>query len=81
MINNLATNRHNTIMVVNKSLTLSNDMARGLSLHGGGNESALVYSVDSKQMIKFVMASKTIDNYENLHKSEEIEIKYGFQKY
>ena len=47
----------------------------------GGKEAALVYSVDSKQMIKFVMASKTIDNYENLHKSEEIEIKYGFQKY
>ena len=37
-------------MVVNKGLTASRDESGGLLLHGGGNESTLLDSVNSKQI-------------------------------
>ena len=49
---NIATNKHDTLMVVNKSLNTSQDDSSGLNLRGGSNESLLLDAVDSKQMIK-----------------------------
>ena len=48
MITNLATNKHDTKMVFNKCFTSSRYDSGGLSLRGGGNESAPLDSVDSK---------------------------------
>ena len=58
MMTNLATNQHDTRMVVNRGLTASKDESSGLNLRGGGDESALLDGVDSKQMIKNLMASQ-----------------------
>ena len=58
LLTNLATNNHDTRMVVNKGLTASNDESGGLSLRGGNKESPLLDSIDSKQMIKNLMASQ-----------------------
>jgi hypothetical protein len=55
---NLATNKHDTRMVVNKGLTASQDESGGLNLRGGNNESPLLDAVDSKQMIKNLMSSQ-----------------------
>ena len=55
---NLATNKHDTRMVVNRGLTASQDESSGLNLRGGGNESPLLDAVDSKQMIKNLMSSQ-----------------------
>ena len=55
---NLATNKHDSRMVVNKGLTASKDESSGLSLRGGNESSALLDSIDSKQMIKNLMASQ-----------------------
>ena len=45
-------------MVLNKGLTASKDESSGLNLRGGSNESPLLDSVDSKQMIKNLMSSQ-----------------------
>ena len=45
-------------MVVNRWLTASKDESSGLNLRGGGDESTLLDGVDSKQMIKNLMASQ-----------------------
>ena len=58
MATNLATNHHDTRMVVNKGLTASRNEYSGLSLRGGSDESPLLDSIDSKQMIKNSMASQ-----------------------
>ena len=58
MMTNLATNQHDTRMVVNRGLTASKNESSGLNLRGGGDESALLDGVDSKQMIKNLMASQ-----------------------
>ena len=58
ILTNLATNNHDTRMVVSKGLTASSDESGGLSLRGGNKESPLLDSIDSKQMIKNLMASQ-----------------------
>ena len=58
MLTNLDTNKHDTRMVLNKGLTASKDESSGLNLRGGSNESPLLDSVDSKQMIKNLMSSQ-----------------------
>ena len=58
MMTNLATNKNETKMFVNNILTVSIDDSGKLSLRGYGKKSALLYSVDSKQMINFLMAKK-----------------------
>ena len=58
MMTNLATNNHDTRMVVNKGLTASKDESGGLTLRGGNKESPLLDSIDSKQIIKNLMASQ-----------------------
>ena len=55
---NLATNNHDTRMVANEGLTASKDESGGLTLRGGNKESALLDSIDSKQVIKNLMASQ-----------------------
>lgn len=45
-------------MVVNKGLTAPNSESGGLSLRDGNKESALLDSIDSKQVIKNLMASQ-----------------------
>ena len=58
MVINLATNNHDTRMVINKGLTASKNESEGLSLRGGNKDSALLDSIDSKQVIKNLMASQ-----------------------
>ena len=55
---NHATNNHHTSMVVNKGLTASSQESSGLELRGGNKDSALLDCVDSKQIIKNLMASQ-----------------------
>ena len=45
-MNNIATNKHDTLMVVNKSLNTSQDDSSGLNLRGGSNKSPLLDAVD-----------------------------------
>ena len=56
MMTNLATNNHDTRIVVGKGLTASKDESGGLTLRGGNKESPLLDSIDSKQVIKNLMA-------------------------
>ena len=49
---NLATNKHDTQMVVNKGLTASQYESSGLNVRGGTKKSPLLYAVDSKQTIR-----------------------------
>ena len=58
IMTNLATNNHDTRMVVNKGLTASKEESGGLTLRGVNKESALLDSIDSKQVIKNLMASQ-----------------------
>ena len=60
----LSTNKNDTRMVINKGLTASIYDPGGLSLRGCGNESALLGSVDSKQMIKNLMASQKYHQFD-----------------
>ena len=64
MMINLATNKHDTLIVVNKVLTASRDESGGLSFHGGGSESSLPDSVDSKQIIKTFMGSHKYHSFD-----------------
>ena len=49
MLTNLATNKHDTWMVLNKGLTASKDQSSGLNLRGSSNDSPLLDSIDSKK--------------------------------
>ena len=60
MITNLTTNKHNTQTILNKGLNASKDESLGLNLCNGNKNSPLVDSIDSKQMIKNLMASQDI---------------------
>ena len=55
---NEATNHSDTRMVINKGLTASKEESSGLKLRGGSNTSPLLDSIDSKQVIKQLMASQ-----------------------
>ena len=64
MMTNLAANKHDMQMVVNKVLTASRDESGGLSIHGGGNDSDILESVGSKQMITFLMARQKYHQFD-----------------
>ena len=64
MMTNLAANKHDMQMVVNKGLTASRDKSGGLSIHGGGNDYDILESVDSKQMITFLMARQKYHQFD-----------------
>ena len=66
---NLATNKHDTQTVFNKGLTASRDDSGRLLFCGGGNDSAILDSVDSKQIIKNLMASQNIIHLISLFRS------------
>ena len=55
---NLATNQHDSRIVVSKGLTASSDESIGLNLRGGNDSSPLSDSIDSKQMVKKLMSSQ-----------------------
>ena len=54
---NLATNKHDSRMILNNGLTASQEESSGLNLRGGNDTSPLLDAIDSKQMIKNFMAS------------------------
>ena len=56
---NLTTNKHNSRIVVSRDLTACANESSGLNLRGGNDTSPLLDSLDSKQMIKNLMASQT----------------------
>jgi hypothetical protein len=55
---NLATNKNDTRMVVNRGLMESYTESSGLNIRGGNDDSPLLDSIDSKQMIKNLMSSQ-----------------------
>ena len=55
---NLATNKHNSRIVVRRGLTACANESSGLKLRGGDDISHLLDSIDSKQMIKNLMTSQ-----------------------
>ena len=55
---NEATNHSDTRMVINKGLTASKEESSGLKLRGGNDTSPLLDAIDSKQIIKQLMASQ-----------------------
>ena len=58
MLTNLATNKHNTGMVLNEGLSTSKEKSPDLNLCGDNKTSPLLDSIDSKKRIKNLMASQ-----------------------
>ena len=64
MLTNLATNKHDTKIVLDKGLTASKEKSSDLNLRGGNKASLLLDSIDSNQMIKNLMASQRYHKFD-----------------